>query len=99
MTVWYQRVVGAEFLFNTFCFEYALNAQHFLNLVTDGFLVFKVKPGVLAQRELTIFLVGHDFSSEVGALRGVFLKAPQIISGQMCCHVRFLGFWLFNTIV
>ena len=80
MTVGNERVVGVKLLLDSFGLEYALNAQHFLNLVSNGRGVFKVKPNVLTQRQLPVLLVRHDFGAKVSALCRVFLKAPQIIS-------------------
>ena len=80
MAVRNERVVGAELFFDTLCLKDSLNAQHLLNLVANGGRIFEVEPGVFAQRQLPVFLVGHDLGPKVRALGGVFLKAPKVIT-------------------
>ena len=80
VTVRNERVVSAELFFDSFRLKDSLNAQHLLNLVADGGGIFEVEPGVLAQRQLPVFLVCHDLGPKVRALGGVFLKAPKVIT-------------------
>ena len=73
-----QRVIGFEFFFDSSHFKDLLDAQHFLDLVANSQRVFKVDTRVIAQRQLTIFLVCQNFGTELLALFGVLFQRPEI---------------------
>ena len=52
-----QRVVSLEFLVDTVCFKYFLDAQHFLDLVEQGESILEIKGRVWSKGNLAVFLV------------------------------------------
>ena len=79
-----QGIVGTELLFNSLCFKDALDSQHLLNLIANRRGVLKIESRVLSQSKLTILFVSHYLGTEVGASGRILLKAPQVITCQVC---------------
>ena len=78
MPVGNKRVVGLQLLVDPFGLEHFLDTQHLLDLVLDGQGILKIQSGMLSQRHLPRFFVGHHLLPESGPLLRVFLQGPKI---------------------
>ena len=83
----HQGRVGVNFRLNFFFFEYFFNPEHFLNLIADRGLAFKLQIHVFPQVHRTQFAVRDDVGLVQLSVLGVSLQTHQIVNRDVA---RFL---------